>query len=491
MRKIINMFMFISLSVIIFLSALHIPVAAQEPDTPPTPQIHLNATAAILVEQSTGRVLFGYNEHERRYPASMTKMLTALIVLDHFEPDEIIIVGPEINNMPAGYATMAHTEGEAMTIRMLLKALMIRSGNETGRVLAINVIRRTTGNANISYEDAKRQFSTLMNERAQELGVLDSHFNNPYGLHSPHHYTTAYDLALIAIAYMQVPLLAEIASMLTFTGDGTEGQPVYGATIRDFDWVNPNQTLPDAHFGHPHITGIKTGFTTPAGECLAGAATFGDISLITIVFDSESPGRWHDTRRLMDYGFFSYSFREVSREGQHIENVRISNPRRGYHDILGVVAAESYTALLSHAEYTNMTRVITYNSLLLPGRRAAAADDEEGEYENEYELDDGLTVLIAPIEEGDVIGHVSYWIGEEMLFRSPIIAASTVMHQSFDSDMDYIIAQFTENIFTLRALPYWLAIFGTVFGVVGVSWALSLRRKVKEHDRWHNPKPRR
>jgi len=477
MRKILLAFIFILISLL-----STVAVFAYEGETD-TPDIPIQATAAILVEQTTGRILFGYNQDERRYPASMTKILTALVVLDHLDPDDIIVVGPEIHNMPSGYASLALAEGEHITVRMLLKNLMIRSGNETGRVLAINVIRQTQNNPNVSYEDAKRLFSILLNERAQELGATDTQFNNPYGLHSDHHFTTAYDLALIARAYMEVPLLAEIARMQTFEGDGTEGRYIPDAFIRQYSWTNTNLLLPDAPFGHPHVTGIKTGFTTPAGECFAGAATFGDLSLITIVFDSEGPGRWQDTRRLMDFGFTNFAFREVVRAGDLVEQVRIINPRRGDTDILAVHAYESYTALLSHAEYANLTRVITYNVMLRPPARRM--DDE---YEDYY--DNSLTRLQAPIEEGEFIGTVAYFAGDMLVFESRLYAAATVLERTFDSDMDYFISQITDNIFTLRGLPYWLAIGGTILGFVGMGWALSLRRKLKEHDRWHKPRPR-
>ncbi|MCL2527284.1 MAG: D-alanyl-D-alanine carboxypeptidase [Defluviitaleaceae bacterium] len=469
---------------IIIMSLSPVMVFADENQEEPEQGIILNATAAILVEQTTGQVLFGYNEHERRYPASMTKMLTALVVLDHFDPDEIIVVGPEIQNMPTNYATNIHVEDEHITVRMLLKALMIRSGNETGRTLALNVIRRTQNNPDISYEEAKILFSNLMNQRAYDLGATSSNFDNPYGLHSDQHYTTAYDLALIARAYMEVPLLAEIAGLHSFESSGTEGRYIPDALIRDYSWINHNLTLPEATFGHPHMTGIKTGFTTPAGECLAGAASFGDMALITIVFDSESPGRWNDTWRLMNYGFFNYSFREIAQEGELLEYVRIINPRRGETDVFAIHASESHTALISHDDYANLTRVITYNLLLTPPVRRQSDDDESDEEE------DGRTILQAPIEEGDFIGTVAYFVGEEIIFESRLYAAEGVLERSFDSDMDYFISRVTDNIFTVRGLPYWLAIGGTVLGFVGMGWALSLRRKLKEHDRWHTPRPR-
>jgi len=483
MRKILVVFILV-LSFVLSTTITYAAFDDYENDPSEEMPFHLDATAAILIEAATGQVLFGHNEHERRYPASMSKIMTALVVMDHLDPDEIIIVGPEIHNMPAGYASMVHVEGEALTVRVLLKALMIRSGNETGRILALNVIRRTENNPDISYEVAKRLFSDLMNERAYELGATNSNFDNPYGLHSTLHFTTAYDLALIARAYMDVPLLAEIAGMYSFVGSGTGGRYVADTQVRDFAWTNTNQTLPMGDFGHAHVTGIKTGFTTPAGECLAGAASFGGLSLITIVFDSESPARWHDTRRLLDYGFNNYSFRQVARAGDHLEDVQISNPRRGEVDILPVLANESFGALMSHTQYVNLTRVITYNLALTPPVRRYGDDDYE------YDYDNGLTRLQAPIEQGDHIGRVAYYYGEELIFESRLYAAYTMLERSFDSDMDYFISQFTDNIFTLRGLPYWLAIIGTLLGIIGMGWALALRRKIKENDRWHKPRPR-
>jgi len=487
MRRLSIIFILI-LSILISSLVYSVPVFADDDNgetADTTPNIPIEATAAILMEVSTGRVLFGYNEHERRYPASMSKMVTALVVMEHLDPDDILIVGPEINYMPAGYASLAQVEGEHITVRMLLKALMIRSGNETGRVLALNVVRRTQNNPYISYEDAKPLFSQLMNELVYDLGATNSNFDNPYGLHTDQHYTTAYDLALIARAYMEIPLLAQIAGMYHFEGPGTEGRYIPDALIRDFEWTNTNLTLPEARYGHPYVTGIKTGFTTPAGECLAGAATFGDLSFITIVFNSESPGRWHDTRRLMDYGFFNYAFRQIATQGELLENVRIVNPRRGESDIFSVYMPESFNTLINNAKYASLTRVITYNSGLIPP--ANQQDDND----DEYEIDDGTTRLQAPIEEGEFIGTVAYYAGDYLVFETRLYASATMLERSFDSDMDYFISAFTNNIFTLRGLPYWLAIIGTLLGVIGMGWALSLRRRLKEHDRWHKPRPRK
>ena len=434
--------------------------------------IPLEAPAAILVEQTTGRILYGVNIHNAMYPASMSKMLTALVVLDYLHPDQILTIGSEIRGMPLGYATNIHVEGETITVRMLLRALLIRSGNETGRILALNVIRTREGNPNIPYNDAKRLFSVLMNERARSLGAINTHFNNPYGLHSEAHFTTAYDMALIARAFMEVPLLTEIVATRVFTGDSLEGGADYfeGALVRQYNWTNHNQMLPGGTHGYAHVTGIKTGFTTPAGHCLAASATRNNLSLIAVVFNSPDPWRWQDTRHLLDYGFDNYAFRTIQQQDEQIDEVQIFNPRLGDYQTLAVLANDTHTSLLSHWEYDNLTRIITYNPLLIVS-------------EERYAYDDGTVRLQAPIIAGEVIGTVSYLYNETIKFQGNIIAARDVLERTFDSDMDYYIARFISTIFTTRALPYWFGATGMLVGVLGVGFAVSTRRKVN-NDRW-------
>jgi len=441
----------------------------------PAPRhLPLDATAAILVEQTTGRVLYAHNAFERRYPASMSKMITALVVVEHLGLNDIIVVGPEIRNMPAGYTTNLHAEGETITVHVLLKALMIRSGNESGRTLALEVIRRQTGRADITYNEAKPLFSALLNQKARELGVRDTTFNNPYGLHSDtQHFTTAYDLALVARAYMNHPVLAEIAGMNAFEGNSLGGLTHPEANVRQYNWVNHNRMLPGADLGHPFVRGIKTGFTTPAGHCFAGSAYNNGLDLITIVFNSQDPGRWQDTRMLMDFGFNNFAFRDIAHAEQTLETVYIENPRLGDMYTLEVVSTESYRALLSHAEYDAITRVITYDPLLL------VEDSENG------------THLRTPIYAGEAIGIVTYLVDGETIFYAPIIAARDVHERTFDSDMDYYIALFFDNIFSTRALPYWFGFFGVLFGILGWYTAIKIHLRTKKFERWQQPERRR
>jgi D-alanyl-D-alanine carboxypeptidase (penicillin-binding protein 5/6) len=432
------------------------------------PRLPLQTDAAILVEQTTGRVLYERNMNRRMYPASMTKLLTALVVLDYLDPDDVIIVGPEIRNMPPGYVTGVHLEGEHITVRILLKSLLIRSANESARVLALNAVRVRYNRPNIGYiDEAKGLFSALMNEKARELGALGTNFTNPYGLHDERHYTTAYDMALIARAFMDNPSLAQIVGMRVFAGDGLEGRHRYDDLIvQEFNWTNTNQMLPDAPHGHPFVTGIRTGYTTPAGECFAASAYHNGMALISVVFDSESPGRWQDTRRLLDFGFANFAFQEITGGGELSHALRIDNPRLGEGDLLTAFSQGTYTALLSHEEYATLTRVITYDPLLL------TETEDDGDMPR-------LRVPIGGIEEGDILGLVAYQINGDTVFTSNIYAAHSVAERTFDSDMDYYIQQFRENVFSRRGLPYWFGAVGTLFGIIGVAAAINANRKSK------------
>jgi len=434
----------------------------------------LFAEAAILVEQTTGRVLYAQNAHQRMYPASTTKLLTALVVMQHLDFDTVVVVGSEIRGMPAGFATNVHIEGEAITVRVLLQAFLMRSSNESGRVLALEVVRTTAGDRNMNYTDAKPRFSALMNDFARGLGAENSNFNNPYGLHSEQHFTTAYDLALIGRAFAENPILMQISATREFYGNSMEGRtPPYGSESRQLSFGNTNQMLPGAAFGHPYITGGRTGFTTPAGHCFVGLAYHNGLGLVSVVLNSQENTRWQDTRLLIDYGFINFSFREVGEANQLIDTVKIENPRLGDIDTLDVRLQESRTFLLSNAEYAAIERTVVFFPLFWVQNE----DDE--------------IVLRPPIEYGDAVGTVIFQTGGETLFSASLVSTRNVQPRTFDSDMDYYMDMFFGYMFTRRALPYWFGTFGTLFGFIGLFSAFSAARRVKRLERWDQPDRRR
>jgi len=409
-----------------------------------------DSPSAILVEQTTGRVLYARNERERRYPAGLTNMLTALVAIEHLAPGDDLIVGSEIRGMPSGFGAGVHSEGEIISVQTLLNSLLVRSSGEAARVLAINTVRQAGGRRNIPYNEAEHAFAAMMNEKARGLGAQGSNFANPFGSHADNHFTTAYDLAVITRAFMDNPILAEIA--------GTREYETQHET-----WTNANQMLPRAPMGYAYMTGAMAGFTTPAGHVLAGAAYDTHLSLgfVTIVLGGTDAERWQDTRRLMDHGFNNFRFREIAREGEVLETVLIENPRLGDSEMLEIIATASYTALLSRFEYDELARVITFDPMLY----------ERHEYEEPI-------VLRAPIEYGEAVGTVSYILNGEVLFESAILPSREVIPRTFDSDMDYYLAIFFENVFTRRALPYWFGIFGVAFGIFGIVLAVKAHSRV-------------
>jgi D-alanyl-D-alanine carboxypeptidase (penicillin-binding protein 5/6) len=343
---------------------------------------------------------------------------------------------------------------------MLLNSFLIRSSNETGRVLALNVVRQVEGRRNIPYDQAETTFSVLMNELAHSLGVRGTQFDNPFGFHSINHFSTAYDLAIIAREFMDNPVLAEIAGTLIFEDE-------------NFSWSNTNQMLPNAPHGHPYVNGIIAGFNTPAGHVLACAAGNNGLQLVSIVLGGTDAHRWQDTRRLIDYGFTNFSFREISREGEIICTVQIENPRRGDIDTLQIISSETHVALLSHDEYYALSRTIIFDPILY------------------VENDLNETILRAPIEDGMVTGRVIYSTGDNVIFETDAIAAREVIERNFDNDMDYFLAEFFGTIFSRRGLPYWFGLMGTAFGVFGITLAVKAHRRTSRKDVWTAEKYRK
>jgi D-alanyl-D-alanine carboxypeptidase (penicillin-binding protein 5/6) len=412
------------------------------------------------------------------YPASLTKLLTALVVLDYLDPDDVLVVGNEIRNMPAGYTTGVHAEGEHITVRMLLKSLLIRSANESARVLALNTVQVRNNRFNLNYhDDAKPLFAAMMNDKARELGVIDSRFTNPYGLHDTRHFTTAYDLALIARAFMDVPLLAEIVGKRTFSGDGLEGRDPAGVFVQQYNWVNTNQMLPDAPHGHPFVTGMRTGFTTPAGECFAASAYHNGLALISIVFDSADPGRWQDTRRLIDFGFTNFAFSDITAAEEVSHTVQLYNPRLEDDGILTVVSRGSFRMLLSRDELATLERIVTYNDFLLVSTEENTLDDSEEPL---------LRIPLGGINEGDIVGFVTYKINKNPVYTTNLYAAHNVLERTFDADMDFFIARFFSAMFTRAAIPYWFGSVGMLFGFVGMGMAVTVSRRARSYGRWRS-----
>jgi serine-type D-Ala-D-Ala carboxypeptidase (penicillin-binding protein 5/6) len=273
-----------------------LPIATLE-----QPTLDLAAQSAVLIDAQTGIVLYAKQAHRRMFPASTTKMMTALLALEYFKPDETIRVGEEVNLAWTKYRLDAQKAGlyygQELSMKELLYALLLPSGSDAAFVIAVNVARRESDNDFMPIDQALEHFTGLMNARAGAIGAFETNFNSPDGFSDPHHYSTAYDLALIAQQAMRDPIFRDIVSTPTIKiAEAAAAGCKFCRT-----WVNTNRLIDpqDAHYYAP-ANGIKTGTTTEAGYCLVSSAVFKQKMVIAVVLNSTQEGVWSDAVSLMD-----------------------------------------------------------------------------------------------------------------------------------------------------------------------------------------------
>ncbi len=267
----------------------------------------VNANSAILMEAETGAILYAKNIHEKEYPASITKILTCLIAAERCSLDEWVTFSySAVHDTPWDSNHIAMDVGEKLTMEDCLNAILIRSANEVAHAVGEHIAG--TG----SWKD----FGAIMNERAKELGCLNSNFVNPNGLPDENHYTTAYDMAMIGRAFFANELLCKISVSKQMRIEPTEYQP-------DLKVENSsNQMLPGRTYAYEYLIGAKTGYTNAARSTLVTCAEKDGMKLICVVMRDESPQQYEDTIALFNYGFSNFDKVNVSRTETkyHIES---------------------------------------------------------------------------------------------------------------------------------------------------------------------------
>lgn len=273
----------------------------------PLPQSFVDQNTAssyiVLYDLTSDKQLYGKNAEERCYPASMTKLLTALVTIESVPADTVFTVGDEIRLIDPESSVARLRIGNRLDLQTLIEALLLPSGNDAAYTAAANVGRILAGDESLPTQEAIRRFCDKMNEKATALGAIKSHFANPDGIHSDNHYTTAADMLKIAKAAYAQPLIAKAASEEKVTRTFLSGET--GAT-----WYNTNYLLrSDNRLHYEYATGLKTGHTDKAGYCLAATAEYNGVKLMTILAGSSSnTGRFEDAIGLFDVCFDSAIF---------------------------------------------------------------------------------------------------------------------------------------------------------------------------------------
>ena len=251
----------------------------------------ISADAAILIERSTGTVLYSKNAEKSEFPASTTKVMTALLTLENCNLEETVdFTRTAIYALTPGASHIGMTVGEQLTVSDCLYGLLLPSANEVANALAEHV------------SGSMPAFVELMNKRAAELGCTNTHFSNPNGLHEADHTTCARDLALIFQACLSTPNFIRIDSTKTYVIDPTnlvdESRPMK---------TTHRMLQSDSSYYDSRVICGKTGHTPEAGGCLITYAESNGLELICVVMNAAQPGEYEDTKRLLDYGFSSFS----------------------------------------------------------------------------------------------------------------------------------------------------------------------------------------
>lgn len=345
----ITLFLFL----IIFVSGCTSTYASTIPD--------IYSSACLLMEESTGKILYSKNANSIMYPASTTKIMTAILTLEKCNLSDTAVVSHNaVFSIPSGYSTASLVEGEVLTIEQLLNVLLIPSANDAAVVLAEHIA------------GSVEAFSDMMNSKAVELGCLNTHFVNPNGIHNENHYSTAYDLALIGKYAMQFPTFKEISSKTRYTLPITNA---YSKEDRIFnttnDLIKPNYSSSPTNYYYKYATGGKTGYTDPAGQCIVATATKDNISLIAVTLhgdftEDNLSQRALDCKALFEYGFNNFSMVSIAQKGDVASNMKVPNATKDSSSLDLLYSDDIYAFVPNGFDTSSVTPNIKLSSTFAP-----------------------------------------------------------------------------------------------------------------------------
>ncbi len=331
------------------------------------------AQAAALVEMNTGKLLLAKNPHEKLPMASTTKVMTAILAIENCSLEEKVKVTKEAYGTEG--SSMYLELGEELSMEDVLYGLMLSSGNDAAVAIAVHIA------------GSKEAFADMMNEKAQELGLSNTHFVTPNGLPDDAHYTTAYELALISAYAMQNETFRNIVCTRDYvTKTGNRKRKLH----------NKNKTL----YLYEGGNGVKTGYTKAAGRCLCFSAQRGGMQLVGAVLHSGDT--YGDAFSLMDYGFAQYEMQKLVSAGDVIHYARLQGAKK------------------------NILALEAQKDIIVPVKVG-----DEAQFRSQLRLDKAVE---APVEQGDVYGALLLWENGRLMASSPLIAAETVYENTI---MDY------------------------------------------------------
>ncbi len=352
--------------------------------------LELEATTAILIDAKTGEILFSKNKDVQLTPASMTKIMTALLAIENLDMDTVVTIDDE-TPYTEGNIIYMH-KGEKFTVEQLLKAMLVTSANDCAVALA----KTMSGTI--------KDFSNLMNGKAKELGAKNTNFVNPNGLDDKGHVSTAYDMAMIAKEAMKNETFREIVAMTSYTVPKTnknKKRPLYTTNRLLSDKYN--DIVVNGEYRKPYYKnaiGIKTGYTPVALGCLTAAAEKNGTELISVVMHSSDFGRFADTIALFEYGFANYSTYTVYDKGEAVETIKVKGGKPD--EVKGITSWDACVTLQKGENKDLVTEKIVWDNN-----------------------------LVAPIAKGTTVGAITLYKDGEPVAVTDIVAADKVEEGMF------------------------------------------------------------
>lgn len=366
----------------------------QENETTTT-QLNLYSKSSILIDSATGQILYEHNAYEQLYPASTTKLMTAILTLENCQlTDTVTIEKSSLSGIPPTYTTAALQPGETLTVDQLLHVLLIPSANDAANVLACHIAG--------SIDD----FAIMMNAKAKEIGCKNTHFVNPSGIHNDNHYSTAYDMALIGQYANTFDTIKEIATQTQYAlpnlPNGTE---------RKFKTTNTLITPSNKYF-YEYATGLKTGYTEKAKSCIVAKAKKDNVELICAVLygdktEDKKNERELDCHTLFDYGFNNFKPTEICTQNTPIDKTTINDIPQQYQDV-NIIYSDTLNLLVNTNNTSNTITNISWN-----------------------------TDLNYPINKNTIVGNITYII-DDNTYSVNLLAGEDIFPKMQSKQISYI-----------------------------------------------------
>lgn len=395
----------------------------------------VEAESAILMDAKTGEILFEKNSTLRQYPASITKLMTALLAIENLKPSDIITFSEEaIYGIEPNSSHIGMRVGEQITVDQALHGLLLMSANE----VANGIAEKVSGSI--------ENFAVAMTRKAESLGAKGTHFANPHGLHDDNHYTTALDMALIMRALYNNEYFLEIMGNFTYEIPPTNKVNEKRYLAQQHKLLTP---FGDSTLYRQDVIGGKTGYTDQARHTLVTAARQGDIDLIVVILKSSSKqGMYEDTSKLLDYGFNNYEIFDLLTQDEVISTLPIYSIKSG-----------------KLIEFAKCDIIASSNESVLINKNIKLRD-----LVTNISLPEYLEMGVSP---GDVVGSIEYIYNNKVLARSDLKVA----------DFEYASSPYTANQPTKPLITFPLSSFLILLGIlvsICVILIIIIKRKHKK-----------